>query len=41
MSLVIHIPVWLLWVLGVPVGLFLLFALVIGIAFIFNPPRLF
>lgn len=32
-GMTIHIPVWLLWVLGVPVGLVMLFFLMAGIAF--------
>ena len=41
MSLVIHIPVWVLWVFGIPAGIVTLFALLIGFAFLFNPPRMF
>ena len=41
MHIGITIPVWLCWLLGIPIGIFLLFALVVGVLFIFNPPVIF
>jgi hypothetical protein len=40
-SFTLAIPTWLCWLIGVPVGLFLLFALIIGLCFIISPPVLF
>jgi hypothetical protein len=32
-NIAFHVPVWLLWVIGVPVGLALLLFLFVGVAF--------
>jgi hypothetical protein len=40
-TMTIYIPLWMLWLLGIPVGVFILFCAAIGFLFLFNPPRLF
>lgn len=34
MGINFHIPEWVLWVVGVPMGLFIAFTLYLGLAFI-------
>jgi hypothetical protein len=36
MILSIHIPIWLMWVLGIPIGIMIIVFAIIGIMFVWS-----